>query len=211
MPSPCARPHAPPALNPSRLHPSRHPPCRPKPAPTPSSTSQTAWQPTWQPILPFYDDSPESLDDALADFAHYAVVYVAAECLAGRDPSPTGFREMVSRTFTAGRDRIPRIAAEAQTVIAAVLARDPWHAPPPCLRPYVTPTTAVEAISALRLTRPIIAVNRPDLQPWQIDAITREIALAWFGRPEALHQWACSHDHTCTLPTPPSTRPTRAA
>ena len=154
-------------------------------------------------VLPFYDDRPESLDDALAGFDHYAAVYVAAECLAGREPSPTGFRAMVGRTFSAGRDRIPRIAAEAESVIADILAPDPQDAPPSCLLPYVTPATAVEAISALRLSRPIIAANRPDLLPWQIDAITREIALNWFGRPEPLYQWACSHDHTCKLLDPP--------
>ena len=154
-------------------------------------------------VLPFYDDRPESLEDALAGFEHYAAVYVAAECLAGREPSPTGFREMVGRTFTAGRDRIPRIAAEAESVIAAILAIDPQDAPPPCLRPYLTPATAVEAVSALRLARPIIAANRPDLLPWQIDAQTREIALTWFGHPEPLYQWVCSHPHTCKLLGPP--------
>ena len=150
-------------------------------------------------ILPFYDDSPEALDDALAGFDHYAAVYVAAKCLAGREPTPAGFREMVGRTFSAGRDRIPRIAAGAEAVIAAILAHDPQDTPPPCLRPYVAPATAVEAVSALRLTRPIIAANRPDLLPWQIDARAREIALAWFGRPQSLYQWACTHDHTCNL------------
>ena len=154
-------------------------------------------------VLPFYDDTPESLDDALAGFDHYAAVYVASECLAGREPTPAGFREMVGRTFSAGSDRIPRIASEAETVIAAILAHDPQHAPTPCLRPYVTPATAVEAIAALRLTRPIIAANRPDLLPWQIDARAREIALTWFGRPVPLYQWACSHDHTCKLLDPP--------
>ena len=153
-------------------------------------------------VLPFYDDSPESLEDALADFAHYAAVYVAAECLAGREASPPGFREMVGLNFTAGRDRIPRIAAEAQTVIEAILAHDPQDAPP-CLRPYVTPATAVEAISALRLARPVLAANRPDLLPWQIDAQVREMALSWFGRSDTLYQWACSHDHACRLLTPP--------
>ena len=153
-------------------------------------------------VLPFYDDSPDSIDDALADFEHYAAVYVAAECLAGREPTPAGFREMVGRTFSTGRDRIPRIAAETETVIAAILAhsQDP---PPTCLRPYVTPSSAVEAISALRLARPVLAANRPDLLPWEIDARLREIALAWFGRPETLYQWACSHDHICNLITPP--------
>ena len=154
-------------------------------------------------VLPFYDDSPDSIDDALADFEHYAAVYVAAECLAGREATPAGFREMVGRTFSTGRDRIPRIAAEAETVIAAILAHDPQDAPPPCLRPYVTPSSAVEAISALRLARPVLAANRPDLLPWEIDAKVREIALAWFGGPETLYRWACSHDHTCTLLTPP--------
>ena len=154
-------------------------------------------------VLPFYDDRPEYLDDALADFGHYAAVYVAAECLAGRESTPAGFREMVGRTFSAGRDRIPRIAAEGETVIAAILGHDPQDDPPPCLRPYVIPDTAVEAISALHLVRPIISANLPDLLPWQIDAMTREIALAWFGRPEPLYQWACSHDHTCNLLDPP--------
>ncbi len=153
-------------------------------------------------VLPFYDDRPEYLDDALTGFGHYAAVYVAAECLAGRESTPAGFREMVGRTFSAGRDRIPRIAAEAEAVIAAILAHDPKHAPPPCLRTYVTPSTAVEAIAALRLARPIIAANLPDLLPWQIDARAREIALSWFGRPESLYQWACSHDHTCKLLDP---------
>ena len=74
-------------------------------------------------VLPFYDDSPDSIDDALADFDHYAAVYVAAECLAGRETTPAGFRDFVGRTFSDGRDRIPRIAAEAETVIAAILAR----------------------------------------------------------------------------------------
>ena len=153
-------------------------------------------------VLPFYDDSPDSIDDALADFDHYAAVYVAAECLAGREPTPAGFRDFLGRTFSAGRDRIPRIAAESETVIAAILAhsQDP---PPTCLRPYVTPSSAVEAISALRLARPVLAANRPDLLPWEIDAKVREIALAWFGRPEILYNWACSHHHTCTLLTPP--------
>ena len=108
---------------------------------------------------------------------------------------------MVGRTFAADRDRILRIAAEAETVIAAILAHDPQHIPPPCLRPYITPASAVDAISALRLARPVLAANRPALLPWQIDAKVREIALAWFGRPETLYRWACSHDHTCTLLT----------
>ena len=153
-------------------------------------------------VLPFYDDSPDSIDDALADFEHYAAVYVAAECLAGRETTPAGFRNFVGKTFSDGRDRIPRIAAESETVIAAILAhsQDP---PPTCLRPYVTPSSAVEAISALRLARPVLAANRPDLLPWEIDARLREIALAWFGRPETLYQWACSHDHICNLITPP--------
>ena len=154
-------------------------------------------------VLPFYDDNPDSVDDVLAGFDHYAAVHVAAECLAGREPAPAGFREMVGRTFSAGRDRIHRIAAEAETAIAAILAHDPQSAPPPCLRPYVTPATAIEAISALRLARPILSANRPDMLPWQIDAQTREIALSWFGRPDTLYQWACSHDHTCKLPTSP--------
>ena len=160
-------------------------------------------------VLPFYDDRPGYLDDALAGFDHYAAVYVAAECLAGSEPTPAGFREMVGRTFTcvssaqSGSDRIPRIAAEAESVIAAILAHDPQHTPQPCLRPYVTPATAVEAISAMRLVRPIIAANLPDLLPWQIDAQVREIALTWFGRPETLYQWVCSHDHTCRLLDPP--------
>ena len=153
-------------------------------------------------VLPFYDDSPDSVDDALAGFEHYAAVYLAAECLAGREATPAGFRDFVGRTFSGGRDRIPRIAAESETVIAAILAhsQDP---PPTCLRPYVTPSSAVEAISALRLARPVLAANRPDLLPWEIDAKVREIALAWFGRPEILYNWACSHHHTCTLLTPP--------
>ena len=128
---------------------------------------------------------------------------MAAECLAGRETTPAGFRDLVGRTFSAGRDRIPSIAAEAETAIASILAHEPQDAPPPCLRPYVTPASAVEAVSALRLARPILAANRPDLLPWQIDAKIREIALSWFGRPETLYQWACSHDHTCNLPTPP--------
>ena len=154
-------------------------------------------------VLPFYDDRPGFLDEALAAFDHYAAVYVAAECLAGRDPTPAGFREMVGRTFSAGRDRIPRVASEAQGLIANILAHDSQDASPPCLRTYVTPSTAVEAIAALRLARPIIAANLPDLLPWQIDARAREIALSWFGRPESLYQWACSHDHTCKLLRPP--------
>ena len=154
-------------------------------------------------VLPFYEDSPDSIDDALAGFEHYAAVYVAAECLAGREATPAGFRDLVGKTFSAGRDRIPRIAAEAEAVIAGILAHEPQDAPPPCLRPYITPSTAVEAISALRLARPVLAANRPDLLPWEIDAEAREIALSWFGRPETLYQWACSHDHACTLLTPP--------
>ena len=58
-------------------------------------------------VLPFYDDRPEALDDALAGFDHYAAVYVAAECLAGREPTPAGFREMVGRTFSAGATAFP--------------------------------------------------------------------------------------------------------
>ena len=154
-------------------------------------------------VLPFYDDSPDSVDDALADFDHYAAVYVAAECLAGRETTPAGFRDFVGKTFSAGRDRIPRIAAEAQAEIAGILAHEPQDAPPPCLRPYITPSSAVEAISALRLARPVLAANRPDLLPWEIDARVREIALSWFGRPETLYDWACSHVHTCKLLTPP--------
>ena len=153
-------------------------------------------------VLPLYDDRPDSIDEALADFEHYAAVYVAAECLAGRETTPAGFRELVGRTFSAGRDRIPRIAAEAETAIAGILAHAPQDAPPPCLRPYVTPASAVEAITALRLARPVLAANRPDLLPWQIDAKVREIALAWFGRPESLYDWTCSHPHTCKLLTP---------
>ena len=154
-------------------------------------------------VLPFYEDSPDSIDDALADFDHYAAVYVAAECLAGREATPAGFRDFLGRTFSVGRDRIPRIAAEAETVIAAILTHDPQDTPPPCLRPYITPASAVEAISTLQLARPILAANRPDLLPWEIDSKVREIALAWFGRPEPLYDWTCSHDHTCTLLTPP--------
>ncbi len=154
-------------------------------------------------VLPLFDDSPDAVDDALADFDHYAAVYVAAECLAGRETTPAGFREMVGRTFTPGSDRIPRIAAEAQALIADILAHDPQNAQPRCLRPYVIPVSAVEAISALRLARPILAANRPDLLPWQIDAQLRDIALSWFSRSEPLYAWACSHDHTCRLTTPP--------
>ena len=153
-------------------------------------------------VLPLFDDNPDGVDDALADFEHFAAVYVAAECLAGRDPAPAGFREMVGRTFTPGRDRIPRIAAEAEALIGDILARDTQEAPPPCLRPYITPSSAIEAISALRLARPVLAANRPDLLPWQIDAQVREIALAWFGHPEPLYVWACSHTHTCKLTSP---------
>ena len=91
-------------------------------------------------VLPLYDDRPDSIDEALADFEHYAAVYVAAECLAGRETTPAGFRELVGRTFSAGRDRIPRIAAEAETAIAGILAHAPQVASPPCLRPYVTPS-----------------------------------------------------------------------
>ena len=58
-------------------------------------------------VLPFYDDSPDSVDDALAGFEQYAAVYLAAECLAGREATPAGFRDFVGRTFSAGRDRIP--------------------------------------------------------------------------------------------------------
>ena len=79
-------------------------------------------------VLPFYDDSSDSIDDALADFDHYAAVYVAAECLAGRETTPAGFRDLVGRTFSAGRDRIPRIAAEAETAIASILAHEPQDA-----------------------------------------------------------------------------------
>ena len=154
-------------------------------------------------VLPLFDDNPDAVDDALADFDHYAAVYVAAECLAGQEPAPAGFREMVGRTFSPGSDRIPRIAAEAQALIADILAHDPQEAPPPCLHPYITPASAVEAISALRLARPVLAANRPDLLPWQIDAQVRDIALSWFGRPDPLYDWACSHDHTCKLLGPP--------
>lgn len=154
-------------------------------------------------ILPFYEDSSDSIDDALADFDHYAAVYVAAECLAGRETTPAGFREMVGRTFAPGSDRIPSIAAEAQALIADILARDPQDAQPPCLRPYVNPASAVEAISALRLASPVLAANRPDLLPWQIDAQLRDIALTWFGRTETLFAWTCSHTNTCNLTTPP--------
>ena len=154
-------------------------------------------------VLPFYYDRPDSVDDALADFGHYAAVYVAAECLAGRETTPAGFRDLVGKTFSAGRDRIPRIAAKAEAVIARILAHEPQDAPPPCLRPYITPSTAVEAISALRLARPVLAANRPDLLPWEIDAKVREIALSWFDRPESLYDWACAHEHACKLFTPP--------
>ena len=153
-------------------------------------------------VLPFYHDRPDSVDDALADFDYYAAVYVAAECLAGREATPAGFRDLVGKTFSAGRDRIPRIAAEAEAVIAGILAQASQDAPP-CLCPYTTPSSAVESISALRLARPVLAANRPDLLPWQIDAEVRELALAWFGRPESLYDWVCSHDHTCKLLNPP--------
>ena len=73
------------------------------------------------------------MDDALADFDHYAAVYVAAECLAGRETTAAGFRGFVGGNFSAGRDRIPRIAAEAETAIAAILAHDSEDTPPPCL------------------------------------------------------------------------------
>lgn len=154
-------------------------------------------------VLPFYDDRPDFMDDALADFEHFAAVYLAAECVAGRETTPAGFREMVGRTFTPGSDRIPRIAAEAQSLITDILAQDPQEAPPPCLRPYVIPDSAVEAISALRLARPILAANRPGLLPWQVDAQVREIALSWFGRPESLYAWACSHPNLCNLLSSP--------
>ena len=138
------------------------------------------------------------MDDALADFDYYAAVYVAAECLAGREATPAGFRDLVGNTFSAGRDRIPRIAAEAEAVIAGILAHTPQDAPP-CLRPYTTPNSAVEAISALRLARPLLAANRPDLLPWEIDAEVRTIALTWFGRDESLLEWGCAHEHSCKL------------
>ena len=153
-------------------------------------------------VLPFYHDSPDSIDDALADFDHYAAVYVAAECLAGRETTPARFRDLVGKTFSADRDRIPRIAAEAEAVIAGILAHEPQDAPP-CLPPYITPSTAVEAISALRLARPVLAANRPPLLPWEIDAKVREIALSWFGRPESLFEWVCAHEHACNLLNPP--------
>ena len=89
-------------------------------------------------------------------------------------------------------------------MIAAILAHDPQDAPPPCLRPYITPSSLPSKPSPpCSLARPVLAANRPDLLPWEIDAKVREIALAWFGRPEILYHWACSHDHTCTLLTPP--------
>ena len=201
--------------DPPAPHPSPTPPSAPRPDAVQELTDKLASDmkavpPDWPSrsdyelvVLPFYEDSPDSIDDAQADFDHYAAVYVSAECLAGRETTPAGFREMVGRTFSAGRDRIPRIAAESETVIAAILAHDPQDTPPPCLRPYVTPATAVEAVAALQLARSVLAANRPDLLPWEIDSKVREIALAWFGRPEILYNWACSHHHTCTLLTPP--------
>ena len=53
--------------------------------------------------------------------------------------------------------------------------------------PTSTPASAVEAISALRLASPVLAANRPDLLPWQIDAQLRDIALSWFGRTDTLY------------------------
>ena len=201
--------------DPPAPHPSPTPPSAPRPDAVQELTDRLASDmkavpPDWPSrsdyelvVLPFYEDSPDSIDDALADFDHFAAVHVATECLARRETTPAGFRNIVGKTFSDGRDRIPRIAAEAETVIAAILAHDPQDAPPPCLRPYITPATAVEAVAALQLARPVLAANRPDLLPWEIDAKVREIALAWFGRPEILYHWACSHDHTCTLLTPP--------
>ena len=53
-------------------------------------------------VLPFYDDSPDAVDDALADFDHYAAVHVAAECLGRTRADPRwiqgdGWQDLRSR------------------------------------------------------------------------------------------------------------------
>ena len=67
-------------------------PPSPQPTPTPPSKSMAgaaalaADPPGWPTrsdyelvVLPFYDDSPDFVGDALADFDHCAAVYVATE------------------------------------------------------------------------------------------------------------------------------------
>ena len=84
-------------------------------------------------VLPFYDDRPGFLDDALAGFDHYAAVHVAAECLAGREPTPAGFRDLVGRTFSTGRDRIPTDRSRSPGGHSSHPRHDAKDTPP-CLR-----------------------------------------------------------------------------
>ena len=73
-------------------------------------------------VLPFYHDRPDFVDEALADFDHYASVYTASECLAGQETTPSGFRQFVAETFAPGRDRLAKVASAAEDVIAGILA-----------------------------------------------------------------------------------------
>ncbi len=148
--------------------------------------------------LPFYHDRPDFVDEALAEFGHYAAVYTASECLAGRETTPSGFRELVGETFSADRDRHTKIAAAAEVVVADILDRAADDAPP-CLRYYTSPGTAVDAIGAIRLARPVVTVNRPGLPPWEVDAELRMIALSWFGRGEPFFEWVCAHEDVCKV------------
>ena len=92
------------------------------------------------------------------DYNNYAAVYVARECLAGRELTAEGFRSLIRQTHRS----VPGATDALNQTIKSVEERIAQGLPPAeCMRPFTSPETLDEAMLSAGLLAANIDVANP--------------------------------------------------
>ena len=106
-----------------------------------------------------------------ADYGPYVALYVASECLAGRDTSFEGFGLFIDQTTNRN------LNVKAAQSIDEIIDRPPKKRE--CMRPFLNPQSGSDAVLAADL---VLAVRWPHVGPFErfLPEIIRERSGRWF-------------------------------
>ena len=161
-------------------------------APTALSAFSVYW-PTMQDYMSvIISPEPAAIQTVEQTFQQYAAVYIAEECVGGRERSADGFRTFVKDTliFPSGHDRMVLMAVFADSVIASIvsvteqrIANGLSVVEQNCLRLFTYPETTEDTLIAASLVATVAVIQVNQTLVAQLPSTIGIIASDWFATP----------------------------
>ena len=167
----------------------------PTAVPTPTSPPPPAALSEYTPTLEDYvsviiTPASNAIQSTEQVFQQYAAVYIAEECIGGRERSAEGFRSFVEQTliFPPGRDRMELMAVIADSAIGSIVrladeqaANGRSTVEDGCLALFTYPETLGDTLIAANLVATVAVINVNQVLVGQMPSIIATMASDWFA------------------------------